>query len=163
MHLDISTSIASGLPPLGGSSESQFDTKPISGTDAVSILAIGRYEASMLLRQIVSRMLGINPPRRKDIDELGGKVEELRDRMDELVKRIEGDIERERRARSSGEAVQEWKGSWEDDGPGVVFMEWAKIMLGMLPERAYGVLYQPLLKAKSRKWRHRYVEIILSY
>lgn len=151
MHLDIQGSIATGLPPLGGSGEDQFDTKMVSelrdefvgnggdvslpsNTSPAMILAVGRYETAQLLRKIMVRLLGIRPPRKHDIAEMGQMVHGLKIRLDEKITIISArrGIDRE-----------------------AVFGSWAKTMLGMMSDRAYGVLYQPFSKCtKSRMWVH---------
>ena len=149
MHLDIQGSIATGLPPLGGSSEDQFDTKMVSelrdecigsehsqtpSTSPAMILAIGRYETAQLLRKIVVRLVGIKPPRKNDIAEMGQMVHALKLRLEDKIARIPTRRAMERDA---------------------AFNHWARIMLSMLSDRAYGVLYQPFLKCtKSRMWIH---------
>lgn len=151
IYLDIQGSIATGLPPLGGSAEDQFDTKMISdlrddcigngvdlslppSTSPAMILAIGRYETAQLLRKIIVRLVGIRPPRKNDIAEMGQMVHGLKLRLEDRIARIPSRRGMERDA---------------------TFNHWARMMLSMLSDRAYGVLYQPFLKCtKSRMWTH---------
>jgi len=177
MHLDIQGAIASGLPPLGGSSEDQFDTKMVSelsdefvgcepsdSCDAnqnspAMILAVGRYETAQLLRKIIVRLLGIKPPRKADIAEMGQMILGLKGRLEERIARIPA-----RGLPEMGFIPHEEVDGAEREG---IFNSWARIMLSMMSDRAYGVLYQPFLKStKSRMWlhaRHWYVPHSLLY
>ena len=177
MHLDIQGAIATGLPPLGGSSEDQFDTKMVSelcdefvgceppdSSDATRnspamILAVGRYETVQLLRKIIVRLLGIKPPRKADITEMGQMIHGLKGRLEERIARIPA-----RGLPEMGFIPHEEVDGVEREG---IFNSWARIMLSMMSDRAYGVLYQPFLKStKSKMWlhaRHWYVRHFLLY
>ena len=179
MHLDIQGAIATGLPPLGGSSEDQFDTRMPSelrdeliGSDLVAsdresanasspamILAVGRYETTVLLRKIIVRLLGIKPPRKDDITEMGQMIHGLKAKLEERIARIParglpemGFLPQHHQQEEINDIIKEREG---------VFNSWARIMLSMMSDRAYGVLYQSFLKStKSRLWvhaRHWYV------
>ncbi|KAI5795782.1 fungal-specific transcription factor domain-containing protein [Geopyxis carbonaria] len=184
MHLDIQGAIATGLPPLGGSGEDQFDTRMVSElrdecigsavfpdtpvcsargspaaegapyceypktkTSPAMILAVGRYETAILIRKIITRLLGIKPPHKTDIVELGEKIYNLKTNIERKIARIPARGLPEMGFIPGGENVEE-----EREG---VFNSWARIMLSMLSDRAYGVLYQPFLKsAKNKLWMH---------
>ena len=167
MHLDIQGAIATGLPPLGGSSEDQFDTQmpselrdefigslappSASQTSPAMILAVGRHETTVLLRKIIVRLLGIRPPKKEDVAEMGGMIAALKVKLDERIARIParglpemGFIPHDDPAAATTAAGGGREG---------IFNVWARIVLSMMADRSYGVLYQPFLKCpKSRTW-----------
>ena len=172
MHLDIQGAIATGLPPLGGSSEDQFDTRMPSelcdefiGSDLVTsgretanttspamILAVGRYETTVLLRKIIVRLLGIKPPRKDDITEMGQMIHGLKVKLEERIARIPARGLPEMGFLPQHHQQEEINDIKEREG---VFNSWARIMLSMMSDRAYGVLYQSFLRStKSRLWVH---------
>jgi hypothetical protein len=167
MHLDIQGAIATGLPPLGGSSEDQFDTKMVSelrdenigceSSDSPAfdknrispamILAVGKYETAMLLRKIIVRLLGIKPPKKSDVAEMGQMIYGLKSKLEERIARIPA-----RGLPEMGFIPHEEVNGVEREG---IFNSWARIMLSMMSDRAYGVLYQPFLRStKSKMWLH---------
>jgi hypothetical protein len=169
MHLDVQGAIATGLPPLGGSSEDSFDTKMVSelrdefiGCDnsttdgpavdksrvsPAMILAVGRCETALLLRKIIVRLLGIKPPKKSDIAEMGQMIVGLKSKLEERIARIPA-----RGLPEMGFIPHEEVDGVEREG---IFNSWARIMLSMMSDRAYGVLYQPFLKStKSKMWLH---------
>ncbi|CCX15257.1 Similar to Uncharacterized transcriptional regulatory protein C139.03; acc. no. Q9UTN0 [Pyronema omphalodes CBS 100304] len=164
LHLDIQGAIATGLPPLGGSSEEQFDTRmpselrdeligvdspedlPTSGSrySPTMVLAVGRYETTALLRKIVVRLLGIKPPTKEDMTEMGSMILGLKSKLEQKIARIPTREEVYMSAVSAGEQSE-----------GDAFNKWARVMLSMMSDRAYVVLYQPFLKnSRSRLWFH---------
>ncbi|KAL7270116.1 hypothetical protein RUND412_007186 [Rhizina undulata] len=134
----------------------------LSRTSPAMILAIGRYESTLLLRKIVCRLFGIKPPKKSDLCEMGEMIFALKAKLEEKIARIpargmpemgfippHGDKVEE----NFGNRIEQ-EGYQEAERTGI-FNSWARIMLSMLTDRAFGVLYQPFLKStKSKLWLH---------
>ncbi|KAI5844402.1 fungal-specific transcription factor domain-containing protein [Morchella snyderi] len=118
------------------------------------ILAVGRYESTILLRKIITRLFAIRGSKRSDLMEMGKMIYELKMSLEKKISRIP--------ARGIPEMgfipPVDSKGGPEVPNEverTVVFNSWARIMLSLLSDRAFGVLYQPFLKsAKSNMWKH---------
>lgn len=118
------------------------------------ILAVGRYESTILLRKIITRLFAIRGSKRSDLMEMGKMIYELKMSLEKKISRIP--------ARGIPEMgfTPPVGSKGEPEVPNeveraVVFNSWARIMLSLLSDRAFGVLYQPFLKsAKSNMWKH---------
>lgn len=131
-----------------------------SKTSPAMILAVGRYETTILLRKIISCLLGIKAPNKHDLAQMGEMIYTLKSKLEARIVRIParglpelGFIPPREPASDAG----------VDARDEVVFNSWARIMLSMLSDRAYGVLYQPFLKStKSKLWLHARHWFVLS-
>lgn len=134
----------------------EFYNEPLeSRTSAAMILAVGRYESTSLLRVIITRLFAIKGSRKSDLMEMGKMIYELKIKLEVRISRIP--------ARGIPEMgfvpPPDSQCGGEDVSPelekAIVFNSWARIMLSLLSDRAFGVLYQPFLKsAKSTLWKH---------
>jgi hypothetical protein len=164
MHLDVMTSIVSGLP-LVASSEMFSNTRPIRElrdeyignapeddvelgptVDLNYILTAGRYDAtshirSILLRQFSAQIVTLNGL--EDIEEGIGK---LKARMEKRIERLALQSRHEygssRTASSSSSSVSSSDVS-EEISPRV---RWGTDLLHLMIEKAYCLVYQPMMR-----------------
>lgn len=123
-------------------------------TSPAMILAVGRYESTLLLRTIITRLFAIKRSKKSDLMEMGKMIYELKTKLEARISRIptrgipEMGFIPPRDPNEIGTMSSELENA-------IVFNSWARIMLSLLSDRAFGVLYQPFLKsAKSTMWKH---------
>ncbi|RPA95086.1 hypothetical protein L873DRAFT_1846130 [Choiromyces venosus 120613-1] len=123
------------------------------------ILAAGRYDTTIVLRKIITRLFSTKPPQKADLLEMGKTIFELKLRLEDRIARIPARGVPEMGVTPPHDPeFHELIGhneSFSDTEKAIVFNGWARIMLSMFADRAFGVLYQPFLKSsKSRLWDH---------
>ncbi|KAF2101036.1 hypothetical protein NA57DRAFT_10708, partial [Rhizodiscina lignyota] len=176
MHLDVMTSMISGLP-LIASSEAFCTTQMIGelrdewiGKEREAsaenthlypgyILAAGRYDATSVIRNILLRQFAPTPMKSTDVNQLKGTIERLSQRSEERAKRL---------------AALNYPEAWAQDptSHGVhspplpatlsdveAFDGWSRDLLVMMVEKAYCVLYQPLMQ-ELNLWQELRTEAI---
>lgn len=135
-----------------GESPSAPTAGPRSRMSPAMILAVGRYETTIILQKIITRLYGVRPASIHDVLQLGEQVHALKSQLEGRIARIP--------ARGLPELGfippnDEQNEDGRRTGDESVFNSWARIMLSMLVDLAFGVLYQPLLKStKSELWPH---------
>lgn len=133
----------------------EFYPQPLEKhTSPAMILAVGRYESTSLLRTILTRLFAIKGSRKSDLMEMGKMIYELKMKLEVRISRIPA-----RGIPEMGFVPPPTTGACGETPPevetAIVFNSWARIMLSLLSDRAFGVLYQPFLKsAKSTLWKH---------
>ena len=100
-YMDVQAATYSGISCSIG--EESYDTQMVSekmdeniGSQATPrvecspamLLAIGRYETTKVMRQIIEGLHGIKPPMRSRLIQLGEIVSSLKARLDELILRV---------------------------------------------------------------------------
>ncbi|KAF3929606.1 hypothetical protein ABW19_dt0209432 [Dactylella cylindrospora] len=191
IYLDVQAAIATGLPPLGGSDESAFDTQmvselkdeyigcpnPVTADDikkdeaavmknctglpdcflntrssTAMIAAVGRYEATRVLRKLVLSLFSVRVPQKQDVGEMGKIICDLQEKIDERINRIP--------ARGIPEmGFVPPGGSDEENSTEAEKLEnfngWARTMLSLMYDKCFSVLYQPFLRTiQSRQWQY---------
>lgn len=131
-----------------------FQDKMETRTSAAMILAVGRYQSTSLLRIILTRLFAIRGSRKSDLMEMGKMIYELKMKLEARISRIPA-----RGIPEMGFVPPTDRGCSENMPAevehSIVFNSWARIMLSLFSDRAFGVLYQPFLKsAKSSLWKH---------
>ncbi|KAJ6263523.1 hypothetical protein Dda_2087 [Drechslerella dactyloides] len=189
LYLDVQSAIATGLPPLGGSDESVFDTQMVSelkdeyiGTkttpediqkeeaatksnctglpesllsmrlSTAMIAAVGRYEATKVLRKLVSSLFSVKLPQKQDVTAMGKIIFDLQTKIDERINRIP--------ARGVPEMGFVPPGGPDEENSTPAeklenFNGWARTMLSLMYDKCFSVLYQPFLRTiLSKQWQH---------
>lgn len=129
------------------------------------ILAAGRYDTTILLRKIITRLFSIKPSQKTDLLEMRKSICALKSRLEEKIAKIPArgipelgftpphDQKVCTLIKSDERFASDQR--FSDTERSIVFNGWARIMLSMFSDRAFGVLYQPFLKSsKSRLWDH---------
>ncbi|EPS43547.1 hypothetical protein H072_2486 [Dactylellina haptotyla CBS 200.50] len=191
IYLDVQAAIATGLPPLGGSDESAFDTEmvselkdeyigapsPVTAEDikkdeaaamntctglpdgllntrssSAMIAAVGRYEATRVLRRLVSSLFSVKVPQKQDVSAMGKIICDLQAKIDERINRIP--------ARGIPEMGFVPPGAPDEENSTEAeklenFNGWARTMLSLMYDKCFSVLYQPFLRTiLSRQWQN---------
>jgi hypothetical protein len=120
------------------------------------ILAAGRYESTIILRKIITRLFSIKPAQKTDFFEMRKSICELSSRLEEKIGKIPArGIPEMGVIPAHDPEFLTTDERFSDAERAIVFNGWARIMLSMMADRAFGVLYQPFLKSsKSRLWDH---------
>lgn len=174
VYLDVHTAALSGLPPLSGSSDYNYDTRMITengdedlrsndGSEpthsrrrpTATLLAMGRYEAAKVMRQMLERLYGIKPPTRNDFNELAKAVSRLQLRLDAIISRIsvrgipeKGFISPQQTATDPINNEELYN---DDLDTPTIFNSSARMILKMLSDKTFIMLHQPLLKSSNDK------------
>ncbi|KAF3088044.1 hypothetical protein TWF102_003457 [Orbilia oligospora] len=191
IYLDVQAAIATGLPPLGGSDESAFDTQmvselkdeyigapsPVTAEDikkdeaavmnsctglpdgllntrssTAMIAAVGRYEATRVLRRLVSSLFSVRVPQKQDVTAMGKIICDLQEKIDERINRIPARGIPEMGFVPPGGADEENSTEAEKLEN---FNGWARTMLSLMYDKCFSVLYQPFLRTiLSMQWQH---------
>ncbi|KAK6524912.1 hypothetical protein TWF281_011806 [Arthrobotrys megalospora] len=191
IYLDVQAAIATGLPPLGGSDESAFDTQmvselkdeyigapsPVTAEDikkdeaavmnnctglpdgllntrssTAMIAAVGRYEATRVLRRLVSSLFSVKVPQKQDVTAMGKIICDLQEKIDERINRIPARGIPEMGFVPPGGADEENSTEAEKLEN---FNGWARTMLSLMYDKCFSVLYQPFLRTiLSMQWQH---------
>lgn len=156
MHVDVMTSIISGLPPIN-QSDAFHDTRILSELkdehvgklrdDNSSndnfwlypgyVLAAGRYDASSVIRNILRRQFTLQPMTQADIHSLKTSIEKLAARTDDRLQKLSGLFQREKQAQEAELLTR---------CPIKAFEAWASQLLQLMVDRAYCLLYQALMR-----------------
>jgi hypothetical protein len=178
MHLDVMTSIVSGLP-LVASSEMFSNTRMIrelrdeyigkvqlteeidscSIIDPNYILAAGRYDSTSCIRSILLRQFSPRPVRLVCVKNIEETIEQLQIRTEKRFKRL--GLQPQGESDSPSSRLNPFRSatsdnSSEEPNPRVY---WGKELLSLMVEKAYCLLYQPTMR-DSNLWmelRARYV------
>lgn len=163
MHLDVMTSIVSGLP-LVASSDMFSDTRMIReirdeylgkphSEDAEAdlpidlnyIITAGRYDASSCLRDILVRQFSPRPVTSACIKEFEEKIEALQTRTEKRIARLTTQSQQEYDSSSSIYSLSSASPGnvAENINPRVL---WGKDLLHLMIEKAYCLLYQPIMR-----------------
>ncbi|KAF3927017.1 hypothetical protein ABW21_db0201973 [Orbilia brochopaga] len=116
------------------------------------IAAVGRYEATKVLRKLVSSLFSVKLPQKQDVTAMGKIICDLQTKIDERINRIPargipemgfvppGGADEERA--TEAEKLENFNG-------------WARTMLSLMYDKCFSVLYQPFLRTiLSRQWQH---------
>ena len=169
MHLDVMSSIISGLPLIASSdsynhtqmigelkdeliskaSEKTKDIDPVFDFSPAYILAAGRYDSTSCIRNILHRQFAPQP---LDVKSLKESIEALSVRLNERMKILS-------KIRSNG-VQQDFSSLSTDpssplsdpdpDSSSDAFGGWSEELLKLMVEKAYCTLYQPLMQ--DRLW-----------
>ncbi|KAH0541537.1 hypothetical protein FGG08_004012 [Glutinoglossum americanum] len=162
-----------------GSRSPDAPDDPIYGTKtsmtaACYVMTAGRYFESTIVRKLLGRILGVKSSSRKEMEEVGIMLDELHSELDKRISRIptrglpemgftpEVDAELDLPTQVSAEGRTNnglstaGDNDWQlrcDEKKLIAFHAWSRILLSLLVDKAFGVLYQPLLKStKSKFW-----------
>jgi len=191
MHLDVMTAMVSGMP-LVASSEMFSNTKMMSelrdeyvgkrqeSTSRDScledrypgyLLAIGRYDASTVMRKILVRQFSPDPLKMVHIKSLADSIEQLRSRTDSRIGRLTAMQKQSSSPGPDSDSSFPGESSISSSRPSTTaFIGWATNLLNLMIEKAYCILYQPIMtdcelwsEARSDAIPHyqNYVEIFL--
>jgi hypothetical protein len=170
MHLDVITSIVSGLP-LVASSEMFSNTRMIrelrdeyigkvqlieeidSGSiiDPNYILTAGRYDSSSCIRGILLRQFSPRPVSLVCVKDIEETIEQLQIRTEKRLKRL--GLQPQGESDSPSSRLNSFRStpsdnSCEEPNPRV---HWGKDLLSLMVEKAYCILYQPTMR-DSNLW-----------
>ncbi|KFY34678.1 hypothetical protein V494_06559 [Pseudogymnoascus sp. VKM F-4513 (FW-928)] len=170
MHLDVMTSILSGLP-LIASSEMFSDTRMIqelrdeyigkvqltgdcdssSIVDLNYVLTAGRYDSSSCMRNILLWQFSHTPVSLDSVKGMEKSIEELRVRTETRIKRL-GLLSQEELSspsyRSNSASQTPCDDTTEGSTPRAL---WGKDLLSLMVEKAYCLLYHPVMR-HSNLW-----------
>ncbi|EWC47093.1 hypothetical protein DRE_03462 [Drechslerella stenobrocha 248] len=116
------------------------------------IAAVGRYEATKVLRKLVSSLFSVKLPLKTDVTAMGRIICDLQVKIDERINRIP--------ARGIPEmGFVPPGGSDEENSTDAEKLEnfngWARTMLSLMYDKCFSVLYQPFLRTiLSRQWQN---------
>lgn len=164
MHLDVMTSIVSGLP-LVASSEMFSNTRMIRELrdeyigkgqkddvengpliDLNYILTAGRYDATSCIRGILLRQFSPRPVTLVSVKNIEASIEELQSRTEKRIERLAFQSHMDRNSPSSilnSMSSGSSSSLSEDENPRV---HWGKDLLHLMVEKAYCLLYQPTMR-----------------
>ncbi|MCJ1402365.1 hypothetical protein MMC11_005585 [Xylographa trunciseda] len=156
--------------------DSPFNDDFSSHVSVVYIATQGKHIMAECARKMIQIQLGVNrigPKEFKAMRDILRPVEEdFRKRMKRIVnpdlppENIFGAFESTEAAPISESSLRPWKGIFPEEGLNperleyhrntlVVYHKWARIMLTLLIDKAYCLLYQPFVKnSKSKAWDH---------
>ncbi|KZF22418.1 hypothetical protein L228DRAFT_201510, partial [Xylona heveae TC161] len=169
LHLDVMTSIVSGLP-LVASSEMFSNTRMIGELrdeyigkvqltkevdcspiiDSNYILTAGRYDSTSCIRSILLRQFSPSPLGLSAVKNMEQTIEELQTRMEERIKRLNSQSREERTSASSSRSNSA-PPTASDNGDAHVLNLWGRSLLKLMVEKAYCLLYQPTMR-DSNLW-----------
>ncbi|KAK6353084.1 hypothetical protein TWF696_005074 [Orbilia brochopaga] len=116
------------------------------------IAAVGRYEATKVLRKLVSSLFSVKLPQKQDVTAMGRIICDLQTKIDERINRIP--------ARGIPEMGFVPPGGPDEENSTEAeklenFNGWARTMLSLMYDKCFSVLYQPFLRTiLSRQWQH---------
>lgn len=170
MHLDVMTSIVSGLPLvassemfsntrmirelrdeyIGTGQNEDLDTGPL--IDPNYILTAGRYEATSCIRNILLRQFSPRPVTLVCVQNIEESIEGLQSRTEKRIERLTFQPQQDHNSPSSllnsFSSVSSHRLS-EDLNPRIL---WGKDLLHLMVEKAYCLLYQPTMR-DSNLWK----------
>ena len=167
MHLDVMTSIVSGLP-LVASSEMFSNTRMIgelrdeyigkvevtenisggSITDPNYVLTVGRYDASSCIRSVLLQQFSPSPIRLAWVKSTAANIEQLRIRMEERIRRL--NLQHcEEPTNPSNPSPSASSGDCGAEPKTGALECWAEDLLRLMVEKAYCILYQPAMRELS--------------
>jgi len=165
MHLDIMTSVVSGLPMM--ISEGMYTTRMIGelrdehinkeveskdGDEDPSkihpgyVLAIGRYVISFSIREVLNLHLCPQTYELRQLEDMKVKLKELGNNMEDMIQRINKlTANKAWLSELLGVTAVATESVVEDN----VFAEWGAHILRLQVSRAYGLLFQPLMQDRQ--------------
>ncbi|KAF3913143.1 hypothetical protein AA313_de0202979 [Arthrobotrys entomopaga] len=121
-------------------------------SSSAMIAAVGRYEATRVLRRLVSSLFSVRVPQRQDVSTMGKIICDLQAKIDERINRIP--------ARGIPEMGFVPPGAPDEENSTEAeklenFNGWARTMLSLMYDKCFSVLYQPFLRTiLSRQWQN---------
>jgi hypothetical protein len=165
MHLDVFSSIISGLPLIassdsynqtrmigelkdeliGKTGEKTKDIETLHDLCPAYILTAGRYDSSSVMRNILLRQFGSEP---LDVKSMRESIEALRVRLNRRILTLSTIRSHECEQNFSRLSTETACHLSRDEPNSHAFGGWSEDLLKLMLEKAYCILYQPLMQDK---------------
>jgi Fungal specific transcription factor domain len=184
LHLDVMTSVISGLPPVANLQTSStipmlselrdqyIGSKEWASHSEISdstlyypgyILAAGRYDATHCIHQILLQQSGSQAMTLADVESSKGMLGKLRERTEARIRKLSLISDQNRWPKeASHQAGSPSSSPSPDPFEAASFDTWSKDLLQLTVEKGYCILYQPLMKNPSL-WSKMRPEAILHF
>lgn len=164
MHLDVMTACVSGLPlvisseifstttmlselrdeHIGKRKESESRTTSLEDRYPGYVLAVGRYDASAVMRKILVRQFSPEPLKLVHIRNLADQIERLRSRTESRIDRLKA-MQTQTNSTEGSQASYASQSLFAAGSHMTALIGWSIDLLQLMVEKAYCILYQPVM------------------